>query len=179
MVSMFHHLGGVGDKEVLKFIAMNPGVSRFGIAKTLKISLGKTETILSDLEIGGLIYFKEINPNRNTKRIRIWFDSNNKNPMEEIQTEHKRIQRKRTLGWRLPDNAIIVSRPTRWGNPFTLRDHTLEESLELYRGYIRGMIAADPLFLEALRGYDLACWCPLSQNCHGDILLEFLYRIPT
>lgn len=30
----------------------------------------------------------------------------------------KRIQRKRTKGWRLPDGAISVARPGRWGNPF-------------------------------------------------------------
>jgi hypothetical protein len=24
----------------------------------------------------------------------------------------------------------------------------------------------------ALRGHDLACWCPLDQPCHADVLLE-------
>lgn len=23
-----------------------------------------------------------------------------------------------------------------------------------------------------LRGHNLACWCPLSQPCHADVLLE-------
>lgn len=26
--------------------------------------------------------------------------------------------------------------------------------------------------LASLRGHDLACWCPLDQPCHGDVLLE-------
>ena len=30
----------------------------------------------------------------------------------------QRIQRKRTKGWRMPDGAVYVGRPTRWGNPF-------------------------------------------------------------
>jgi hypothetical protein len=30
----------------------------------------------------------------------------------------KRIQRKRIKGWRMPENAVYVGRPTRWGNPF-------------------------------------------------------------
>lgn len=30
----------------------------------------------------------------------------------------KRIQRKRSRGWRMPEGAVIVSRPTKWGNPF-------------------------------------------------------------
>ncbi len=29
----------------------------------------------------------------------------------------KRIQRKRTKGWRMPANAVYVGRPTKWGNP--------------------------------------------------------------
>ncbi len=32
----------------------------------------------------------------------------------------KRIQRKRTKGWRMPENAKYVGRPTKWGNPFKL-----------------------------------------------------------
>ena len=32
----------------------------------------------------------------------------------------KRIQRKRTKGWKMPDNTIYVGRPTMWGNPFKL-----------------------------------------------------------
>jgi hypothetical protein len=34
----------------------------------------------------------------------------------------KRIQRQRTRGWRMPEGAIIVSRPSLWGNPYTLDD---------------------------------------------------------
>lgn len=30
-----------------------------------------------------------------------------------------RIQRKRTKGWRMPDGAVYVGRPTKWGNPYT------------------------------------------------------------
>jgi len=30
----------------------------------------------------------------------------------------KRIQRRRTPGWRQPANAICVGRPTKWGNPY-------------------------------------------------------------
>lgn len=30
----------------------------------------------------------------------------------------KRIQRRRTAGWRMPEGAIYVGRGTKWGNPF-------------------------------------------------------------
>jgi hypothetical protein len=31
-------------------------------------------------------------------------------------------------------------------------------------------------FFEPLRGRDLACWCPLDQPCHADVLLELANR---
>lgn len=33
----------------------------------------------------------------------------------------KRIQRKRTKGWRMPPNAVSVTQPGKWGNPFDFR----------------------------------------------------------
>ena len=30
----------------------------------------------------------------------------------------QRIQRRRTKGWRMPEGAIYVGRPTIWGNPY-------------------------------------------------------------
>lgn len=33
----------------------------------------------------------------------------------------ERIQRRRAKGWRMPDGAIYVGRPTKWGNPFDFR----------------------------------------------------------
>lgn len=30
----------------------------------------------------------------------------------------RRIQRQRTKGWRMPDGAIYVGRPSKWGNPY-------------------------------------------------------------
>lgn len=32
----------------------------------------------------------------------------------------KRIQLRRTKGWRKPDGAIVVARPSRWGNPYVV-----------------------------------------------------------
>lgn len=37
-------------------------------------------------------------------------------------SEPKRIQRKRTKGWRMPEGAVSVCRPSIWGNPFTVQD---------------------------------------------------------
>lgn len=35
-------------------------------------------------------------------------------------SEPKRIQRKRTKGWRMPEGAVYVGRGSKWGNPFAV-----------------------------------------------------------
>lgn len=35
-------------------------------------------------------------------------------------TMPQRIQRRRTKGWRMPEGAIYVGRPTKWGNPIRI-----------------------------------------------------------
>lgn len=34
----------------------------------------------------------------------------------------KRIQRSRVAGWQMPEGAVVVSRPTKWGNPIAVSD---------------------------------------------------------
>lgn len=36
----------------------------------------------------------------------------------------ERIQLQRKKGWRLPEGAVSVARPTKWGNPFAYRQHS-------------------------------------------------------
>lgn len=110
----------------------------------------------------------------------------------------KRIQRKRTKGWRMPDGAVYVGRPSIYGNPFrvgetycgpTIRKAaTANEAVTAFRDWIgcdnlhhlmwdRSLIVAHVELKAALArgdlvGKDLACWCPLDQPCHADVLLK-------
>lgn len=131
----------------------------------------------------------------------------------------ERIQRKRIKGWRKPEGAVYVGRPTRWGNPFraykcsccgywdvrddndatylvnhamtrlpevranpntwTTRDEAIRKAVALYYDdatyWLGGWQVTRPdlaAALPTLRGRDLACWCPLDQPCHADVLLE-------
>ena len=45
----------------------------------------------------------------------------------------KRIQRQRTKGWRMPDGAVYVGRPSPWGNPWPV-DHDAMPWLALLLG---------------------------------------------
>lgn len=33
----------------------------------------------------------------------------------------KRIQRKRTKGWKMPENTVYVGRGSKWGNPYYVK----------------------------------------------------------
>jgi len=99
----------------------------------------------------------------------------------------QRIQRKRTKGWKMPEGAVYVGRPTQWGNPFKVNNAmcgrlSREQAVESYRRLIAvnqnglvhwNRVRFTPQQIEReLRGKDLACWCPLDQPCHADVLLE-------
>ena len=88
----------------------------------------------------------------------------------------KRIRLQRTKGWRLPSGAVVVARPSRWGNPFPLNGDNRDEVLRAYREHVEEKLKGDPSWLEPLRGRDLACWCRLDEACHADVLIELANR---
>ena len=110
----------------------------------------------------------------------------------------KRIQRKRTRGWRLPEGAVCVTRPGRWGNPYVVgEDGDSAACVAIYRSHFwkqkrRWRFDAGNLDVSELRGKDLACWCHLCEKhkdgkplgvvcsdcapCHADVLLEIANR---
>jgi len=114
----------------------------------------------------------------------------------------QRIQRKRTKGWRMPDNTVYVGRGSRWGNhcvvvplaksgPFDVVIKTTSGQVVGFVGQSTGIESARAVaqdtyrrwlihqtemwlagYLRSLRGKNLACWCPENHPCHGDVLLE-------
>jgi hypothetical protein len=105
----------------------------------------------------------------------------------------QRIQRKWTKGWKMPTNAVYVGRPTKWGNPWTPKAYwdagysgslkiAASACVQMYKAWLTDTRCSwsgtkieatwpQPSLAE-LRGKDLACWCPLDQRCHADVLLE-------
>ena len=129
----------------------------------------------------------------------------------------QRIQRKRSKGWKMPEGAVYVGRPTLLGNPFRVIrstccptvdviddngvayviDHEWShdkgwsdvnrpgawkwaraEAVRLFSADLTcwwgGRLLNDDRLrdaVKAIRGKDLACWCPLDQPCHADVLL--------
>jgi hypothetical protein len=94
----------------------------------------------------------------------------------------QRVQLRRSKGWRMPPDTVKVDRSTRYGNPFRVGDPGIPDvrtSIERFKAALRsGELTRDcdspfrPAHLRAaLRGKNLACWCPLDQPCHADVLL--------
>ncbi|WP_048770870.1 DUF4326 domain-containing protein [Rhodococcus ruber] len=105
----------------------------------------------------------------------------------------ERIQRRRTKGWRMPDGAVYVGRPSKWANPYRVgsmmyltgkkagQKIDAEGVVQMYRHTVTGEhnAAARETIRQELAGKDLACWCPLGQPCHADVLLEIANGSPS
>jgi len=109
----------------------------------------------------------------------------------------KREQRKRTKGYKLPENTKCVNRGTKWGNPYKVlpecgkwcvkdvdgsywgeiydnKDDAAAKAVECYSGWVDAQILMKKLDTNELKGKNLACFCSLSSPCHADYLLELL-----
>lgn len=110
----------------------------------------------------------------------------------------ERIQRKRSRGWRMPENTVVVTRGTKHGNPFRVggwfkvgrgrgfpgmawcealderyaagftKIKTAAQAVEFYKLYVERY----KIDLSELRGKNLACWCAVGEPCHADFQLE-------
>lgn len=87
--------------------------------------------------------------------------------------------------------ARRITRPGKWGNPFTIEEtaarYRLEpdaaqaKAVELCGLWLRGKLGkelspGEPPSRDELRnelaGHNLACWCKPGTPCHADILIE-------
>lgn len=108
-------------------------------------------------------------------------------------SEPKRIQLRRTKGWRKPEGAVVVARPSKWGNPYRVerdgfywsartdtsiigtfdsKESARYWAVQAYRAWWGERPVSSESIRAELAGRDLACWCPLDSPCHADVLLE-------
>jgi Domain of unknown function (DUF4326) len=81
------------------------------------------------------------------------------------------VQLSRAKGWRKPQGAVVVARPGRWGNPFTVDGLGRAEAVRRYREWLAGQPDLIAAARSELAGHDLACWCAPGEQCHADVLL--------
>jgi hypothetical protein len=71
----------------------------------------------------------------------------------------------------VPDGAVYVGRPSKWGNPFMVgRDGERGECVGKFEDYLENndTLRQD---LHELKDKDLVCFCAPAR-CHADILLR-------
>jgi hypothetical protein len=93
----------------------------------------------------------------------------------------KRVRLSRAKGFKLPEGAVVVARPSRWGNPFRIgapdpetgEPMTREAAVSHYRALVHAPEQAElrAAVRRELKGKDLACWCSLDGPCHADALI--------
>jgi len=95
----------------------------------------------------------------------------------------------------MPDNTVKIDRTTRYGNPFEVSENKdagwsikgpdfvrsglssrAEASTIAVEAYRKWAEEGNAPNLGAIRGKNLACWCPLDGACHGDVLLKLANR---
>lgn len=131
---------------------------------------------------------------------RLWAVEEHVNPFELLDAQLDMLERMwdvengavRAKGWRKPEGAIVVARPSKWGDPHRVgvgSMRTRADAVECFREDLtealhhatRTTIPIDFRIiaesLDELRGHHLACWCPLTDGdgnrtpCHADVLL--------
>ena len=99
----------------------------------------------------------------------------------------RRVQHKR--GQPKPPNTVLVKRPYRFGNPFSVADHGQRGAVDLHAAWVIdpqsqpircGKKTYRPSTAEEIReklgGRDAGCNCDLDQPCHADTLLAIANR---
>lgn len=116
-------------------------------------------------------------------------------------TKPRRVQRRRTKGYRTPPNTVYVGRPTKWGNvvravqrddgtwwiescdmgTVAIKKESKRDAkagaVRLFRAYLENTGPAGGAKLvemakRELRGKNLSCFCEVGEPCHADVLLE-------
>ena len=107
---------------------------------------------------------------------------------EAVAKMPDRLTLSRRKGWKLPEGARSVARPTIWGNQLvTGQDGTAAQCVSQYAillaGYLspghRVPVETQELILYRTRarigelaGLSLGCWCRQGCPCHADVLLH-------
>jgi len=114
-----------------------------------------------------------------------------------VRPQRIQVSRKRGFDLQATSRAVnglpakLITRPGKWGNPFTIEgtaaryglDHDAAQAkaVDLCGRWLRGTLDPElspgpppPLALikAELGGHNLACWCRPGTPCHGDMLIE-------
>lgn len=83
-----------------------------------------------------------------------------------VQRQPNALYIGRDMNYRIPGAT-----KSKWHNPYTINQGTLEECLRKYEEHVRN---TPELYnaLHELNGKELGCWCHGDHACHGDVLVR-------
>jgi hypothetical protein len=78
-------------------------------------------------------------------------------------------------GWKADQNYVYIGRPSRWGNPFRMKNNSNSERIRVIDAY-RKWLKSQEILIHAIARGDLddkilVCHCH-PELCHGDILAD-------
>jgi Domain of unknown function (DUF4326) len=90
-----------------------------------------------------------------------------------------RFQFRRVKGFKSPPGSRVVTRASKYGNPFLITSDDPGERIEVVRRFREWITSPEQAELLAgarqeLRGLNLGCTCPVGLPCHADVLLELV-----
>jgi hypothetical protein len=71
--------------------------------------------------------------------------------------------------------AVLVTRGTRWGNPYPVEVYGRDRALERFGVWLMYQLDLHAQLPE-IRGRRLACYCQLDERCHADVLARLANR---
>ena len=93
----------------------------------------------------------------------------------------------------MPNDTLRVDRRTIFGNPFGVKEFGRPKAVMLHRMWLLGALSYAELTahfspdvarelvekrrrvlgsIPELRGKNVACWCPIDEPCHANLLLQ-------
>ena len=91
-----------------------------------------------------------------------------KDPKHVLVTRHGRV----FIG-KGDEKHVFAYPSSQWGNPFKVKEHGLERSLELFDEHLTNKIA-DPAalasFLRLCEYDEIGCFCEIGAKCHRDVI---------
>ena len=70
-------------------------------------------------------------------------------------------------------DGVVIMRGSKWGNPYLTRLYGRKRAIEMFERHLleSGLLNQ----IEELRDCILICACAPEYDCHGDIILKYLY----
>ena len=122
------------------------------------------------LPIGVCIKVEELRK-RGYSNLQEWCDD----PKHILVTRNGRVFYKDKNG----ERRIFAYKSSKWHNPFKVKDHGLEKSLEMFEDHLIEKLRDEKdlkEFMELMNYKEIGCFCNPREKCHRDIIIKFLVK---